>query len=304
MRPLYVLLLASAALSASALAHVSPAPHFSAELPFHECDGLICIEVALDGAKPRTLLLDTGNINSGLTTEAANALGWKLEPIVQGGKTLPGMYRGGVHGVALGKARTDAKFLVLDRSAYGEHAPPADGAIAYTAFKDRILQIDYPHHVLRISDVITTPAKTDTGPAPGTLQLITFGEHGPPIVVGTPFTVDGKPVHAQIDTCYTGTLLVYDAAVDKLGLHKQGTPEFFGYTDGGVNMLATPAHSLGFGKRVIADKKPTLYFVGEGKEPVHQPDGLFEATVGNALFAHSVVTMDFHAMTLDVRPAG
>jgi len=44
-------------------------------------------------------------------------------------------------------------------------------------------------------------------------------------------------------------------------------------------------------------------FVGEGPNPVHQPDGLFEATAGNALFAHSVVTLDFHAMTIDVRTA-
>jgi hypothetical protein len=31
---------------------------------------------------------------------------------------------------------------------------------------------------------------------------------------------------------------------------------------------------------------------------------LFEATVGNALFAHSIVTLDFHSMTIDVKPAG
>jgi hypothetical protein len=35
---------------------------------------------------------------------------------------------------------------------------------------------------------------------------------------------------------------------------------------------------------------------------VHQPDGLFEATVGNALFAHSVVTLDFHSMKVYIDP--
>jgi len=35
---------------------------------------------------------------------------------------------------------------------------------------------------------------------------------------------------------------------------------------------------------------------------VHQPDGLFEATVGNALFVHSVVTLDFHTMKVSVQP--
>jgi hypothetical protein len=33
---------------------------------------------------------------------------------------------------------------------------------------------------------------------------------------------------------------------------------------------------------------------------VHQPDGLFEATVGNELFVNSVLTLDLHHMTFDV----
>jgi hypothetical protein len=68
-----------------------------------------------------------------------------------------------------------------------------------------------------------------------------------------------------------------------------------------VNLLAGRSDSIGFGKRALASGAKTLYFVGEGSNPVHQPDGLFEATAGNALFAHSVVTLDFHAMTIDVR---
>ena len=46
---------------------------------------------------------------------------------------------------------------------------------------------------------------------------------------------------------------------------------------------------------------PRIYFVGEGKNPVHHPDKLFEATVGNALFKGHVVTLDFHTMTFDVK---
>jgi hypothetical protein len=110
-------------------------------------------------------------------------------------------------------------------------------------------------------------------------------------------------VHAQIDTMYTGTMVVYDAALARLGLRKQGTPRQFEFTDGGVGMLASTARSFGFAGQRLLGAGPTVYFAGHGKNPVHQPDSLFEATVGNPLFAHSVVTMDFHAMTLDVRPA-
>jgi hypothetical protein len=302
MRKSLLLLTAVVVASASAFAKEPGLTRFSSDLPFNDCDGLICIDVALDGAKPRRMMFDTGNVNQVIVAESAKEAGWTLEPVQKDGQTVSGIYRAGEHRVAFGKVDAKAEFFAFDRARLGEYAPPGDGALTYPFFKDRIVQIDYPRHRLRISDVITTPVP-ERGDATGVLKLITFGEHGPPVLVGSPFTLNGKSLRAQIDTCYTGSLLVYDAALAKLGLGKQGKPEFFRYTDGGVNMLAAPAQSLGFGTQVIA-KNPTMYFVGEGGIPVHQPDGLFEGTVGNALFAHSVVTLDFHAMTLDVQPAG
>lgn len=290
--PLALLLSSNPASAAATIA----LPH---ELAFHDCRGLICIDVALDGADPRTLLLDTGNVNSILTTETAKALSWKLDAYLRDGKPAPGLSTSGPHLVGTGPGASEAKFLVIDRKAFGDDPPPADGTLAYTFFKDRVLQIDYPQHRIRFSDVLTSSPAIISGP--GKLSLITFGTKGPPIVVGSPFSVNGKSVRAQIDTCYTGTLLVYDDALMSLGLKKIGKPEFFPDTDGGVTMLAAPARSLGFGSREFSHEQPTIYFVGAGKNPVHQPDGLFEATVGNALFAHSVVTLDFHSMTMDVR---
>jgi len=282
-------------------AAAAPPPVFATELPFRDCDGLICIRAELDGEKARTLFLDLGDPGSVLLTDAAKSIGWTLRPVERNGKTRAGIFDGGEHRVVLGTLQARHSFTVIDRKLLGDHRPHADGSIAYEFFKDRILQIDYPHHRLRISNVIDTPAVAADGTAK--LELITFGKHGPPIVVGSGFSVNGKPLRAQIDTAYTGTLLIYDPAVPALGLTKQGAPTFFGYTDGGVNMLAGSAQSIGFGTQTLA-KDPILYFVGEGSNPVHQPDGLFEGTVGNALFAHSVVTLDFHAMTLDVQPAG
>ena len=283
--------------AAAFCAHAAPAPNFATELPFRSCDGLICVEVALDGAPPRTLMLDTGNANSTMIADAARALGWALEPVQRSG-VVAGIYRGGDHRLALGSVQDSAPFFVFDRELLGEYKPPVDGSIAYSFFKDRILQIDYPRHQLRISNVITTSAPADAG----TLKLINFGDSGPPVLIGSPFTVNGKRLRAQVDTVFTGTMLVYDSAIDGLGLVKKGTPELFRYTSGGVNLLSAPAQSIGFGTGVILSNAP-IYFAGDGKNPVRQPDGLFEATVGNALFAHSVVTMDFHAMTLDVQPA-
>ncbi|GAP66786.1 hypothetical protein MBSD_n2101 [Mizugakiibacter sediminis] len=276
------------------------APVFVATLPFRDCNGLICFEARLDGAAPRTLILDTGNVRSWVLTDAARALGWQLATAhTADGKTVAGIYKAGAHRAALGAMAGDADFLAIDRAQFGALGIPCDGALTYTFFHDRVLQIDYPRHLLRISAVIDGPADAH---ARGTLQLITFGKHGPPILVGAPFTVDGHAVRAQIDTAYTGTLLVYDAAIAPLGLQALAAgavPRHFPYTDGGVDMRAAHARSTGFAGVALDAEDATVYFPTPG---VHQPDGLFEATVGNALFRHAVVTLDLHAMTLDVRP--
>lgn len=269
------------------------------EWPFRDCKGLICIDVALDDSPPQSLLLDTGNVNSTMVSDAAGKLGWTAEPILSQGKPIANIQRGGEHRIAIGNEKVPVNFLLFDRSMFGSNVPPADGSLAYSFFKDRRLEIDYPHHRIRISPVIEGDAKSS---APGKLELIKFGEHGPPIVVGSPFTIDGKPVRAQIDTCFTGTLVVYDTAVETLGLKKGGDIAYFPFTDGGIDLRASSKWRLGFADRVVLPKAK-IYFVGGGENPVHQPDGLFEATVGNASFAHSVVTLDFHAMTLDVKPS-
>lgn len=286
---------------AAAVAHAAP-PAFVADVAFKPCDGLICIDASLDGAK-RTLMLDTGNAHSTLIADVARELQWTLTPVERAGSTVGGIYLGGEHRVSLGEGSGIEPFYVFERAMLGLYPPPVDGSLSYDFFKDRVLEIDYPHHRIRFTNPIATPVPAEKPDGAGSLRLVTFGERGPPVVVGSPFTVNGKTVRAQIDTVFTGTLLVYDAALDALGLKKEGPMELFKYTDGGVELFAGRSDSIGFGKRGLVGGAHTLYSVGAGKNPVHQPDGLIDATAGNALFAHCIVTLDFHAMTLDVRTA-
>jgi hypothetical protein len=281
--------------------HAADAPKFVVDVPFKSCEGLVCVDVSLDGARPRALMIDTGNAHSTLLADAARDLGWTLADTARGGKTVPGLWLGGEHRVGLGDDLSSATFFVFERALLGQYVPPVDGSLAYEFFRDRVLEIDYAKHRVRYTKPIATPVPETRPEGQGSLKLITFGDNGPPVVVASQFTVNGKNVRAQIDTVFTGTLLVYDDALGALGLHKEGAPELFRYTDGGVNLLAGRADSVGFGKRSLASGAKSLYFVGEGPNPVHQPNGLFETTAGNALFAHSIVTLDFHAMTIDVR---
>lgn len=294
----HIAFFAALSLSGSALA---AAPAFVADFAFKNCDGLICLDASLDGAPARALMLDTGNAHSTLIADVARELQWTLKPAEREGRAVGGIFLAGEHRVGLGGVAAPEPFYVFERSMLGIYQPPVDGSLSYDFFKDRVLEIDYPHHRIRFTNPIATPAEKPGGT--GTLRLITFGERGPQVVVGSPFTVNGKNVRAQIDTVFTGTLLIYDAALDTLGLKKEGESELFKYTDGGVNLLAGRSDSIGFGKRGLVGGGHTLYYVGAGTNPVHQPDGMFDATVGNALFANSVITLDFHAMTLDVRTA-
>ena len=287
----------------AATAHAAGAPKFIVDVPFVSCEGLICLDVSLDGAPPRKLMLDTGNARSTLIAGPARQLGWTLAPAQRNNETVPGLWLAGEHRVGIGDDVASTPFFVFDRELLGQYKPPVDGSIAYDFFKDRVLEIDYAKHRVRYTKPIATPVPETRPEGLGSLKLIPFGDRGPPVVVGSQFTVNGKNVRAQIDTVFTGTMLVYDSALDTLGLQKEGAPELFRYTDGGVNLLAGRSDSIGFGKSGLVGGAKTLYFVGDGPNPVHQPDGLFEATAGNALFAHSIVTLDFHAMTIDVRTA-
>jgi len=284
-------------------AHAAPGVPDLVNLAYTPCGGMICIPVTLADGKSHVLLLDTGNVNSWLLADTARAMGLQLEPIEQDGKALPGLYRLGEQKVSLQGQDLSGRFLALSRQQTGELPAEVEGALAYPLFKDRILQIDYAHLVMRL-----LAAETATAATPGKqLKFITFGKQGPPIVVGGGFRINGKAVSAQIDTCYTGTFVVYTQAIDRLGLGKaageaRSRPKFFPYTDGGVSMNEATVESVAFGSYVLSPRPALVYFPAESGNPVHEPDDLFEATAGNALFVHSVLTLDFHSMRISVQP--
>ena len=283
------------------VAQGAPANPATIKLGFTSCGGMVCIPVMLADGRSHVLLLDTGNVNSWLLADTARTLGLELEPIERDGKAVPGIFRLGAQTVSLQGKAFSGKFLALGREQTGELPAEVEGALAYTVFKDKVLEVDYPHRTVRVHD----PQTQSATPSGSELKLITFGKEGPPIVVGGGFSVGGRAVSAQIDTCYTGTLLVYDQAIPELGLEgaaAHGRVKYFPYTDGGVNMNEATVGSVAFGRYELARRPARVYFSAAGTNPVHQPDGLFEATVGNELFAHSVLTLDFHSMKIYVQP--
>ncbi len=264
-------------------------------VPMRDCSGLPCVSVTVGSGAPLTLLIDTGNVTSVLDAAAAKRLGLVVKPVVDAsGKPIPGYSQATVPSLALG-GETLSEFAVLVADMQPEidkgALPRSDGTLAYVALENRVLTLDYHRRLVELSDPganVACPGKC------GAIANPTFGKNGPAIVTTTGFQVNGRDVAVQVDTLYTGTMLIYPTSVAKLGLTQDATAtktRSFPYTDGGVDMVEGIAKTLGFsGDTLMADAP--LYFA---TPKVHTPDGLFDGTVGAGLFANRVVTLDFHA---------
>jgi Aspartyl protease len=294
MRIRYVLLLCIAV----AMGGVAPlsAQAAATGVPLLNCSGLPCVDITVAGGKHLKMLIDTGNANSVLDRAIAEGMGINLQPVNgPDGKPYPGYASGTVTHVRVGDEELgDLEMLVvkLQPSIDKGNMPAADGTLAYTAFKDRALTIDYKNHRVNVSGVLKVDASCPQ--SCGTITNPTFGKQGPPIVVTTGFRLNGKPLTMQIDTLYEGTMLIYPTSVDKLGLTAQqntSKTRMFAFTDGGVPMKESTASKESFENELLR-RNATLYFA---TPKVHLPDGMFDGTVGNELFLGHVLTLDFHA---------
>jgi hypothetical protein len=265
-----------------------------------QCSGLPCVDLVTGSGKRLRMAIDTGDDASIMDISLAKKLGLGVtSPKGADGKPTGEEDFVILRHVKLGKVLLgDLKVSVLpgiSARMARDRMPAANGLLAYTAFKDRLVEFDYRNRKLRVS------TSALTGPACPhdcwTLSTPRFSRGGPEVLAADGFSIDGHPVVAQFDTLFSGTMLVYAAAVNKLGLEKiaeTGQRQFFKYTDGGVDMLKAPGHVLAAGNRVLLKSAP-VYF---STPTVHQPDEAFEVCVGQALLKHSILYIDLHSMNI------
>jgi hypothetical protein len=273
---------------------------FAAEVALMDCDGVPCVEARIGSGPTLKMGIDTGNVESVL--EGSLAKGADLKPTGSMPAGAPeGMFRTAIPAVQVGSVMLEnvpTLAIALGDMIAQNQMPHVDGTLAYTAFKDRVLQLDFAARKLRISAPLSAAAKCE-GDC-DKISLIKFGKEGPPIVVADGFAIDGHAVSAQVDTMYTGTMLVYTASIEKLQLSEAATTNKsrdFPMTDGGVAMKEAVVQKETFRDAALGPRVPLVYFP---TPDVHEPDGLFDATVGLELFYGAVLTLDFHDMTIAV----
>jgi hypothetical protein len=275
---------------------------FLTEVPLLDCKGTPCIEVHIgDDGPPLKFVIDTGNVDSIIDTKIMKSVDLKpLHPPMPGGAPteliptqIPSLHIG-----SMAMTQVSAFGMDLTEMINQNQMPDVAGTLAYPAFKDRIVQLDFVSNKFRISDVQTKPVKC-AGKC-DTIQFITFGKDGPPIVVADGFTINTERVSAQVDTMYTGSMLIYTASIEKLslsGANSTTDTRMFPLTDGGADMRVADAQEEGFQGITLVKEGAKVYFP---TETVHEPEGLFDATVGLELFRDAILTLDFHDMTISL----
>lgn len=278
------------------------------EIPLLDCTGLPCVDMSTANGKTVRLLIDTGEVNSYLDIKVAEALGVNLEPLNGGSSTVAEVQQTVVPGAKLGDLPLgNFPFMVLDTTPQaavpGQKVArlPGDGALAYGAFQNRLLEIDYARRVLRIS---TPESRAPACPRVcSDLVIKHFGNYGPVTLTTTGFTLNGLPIEVQIDTLFTGTMLVYPASVEKFGLKKEAKSkhkEFFPFTQGGLKLARFDGISETFRDLPLLSDAPVYFMTADDHPPAVQ----FDATVGSGLLSHAVVTLDFKGMHFWMDAAG
>ena len=239
------------------------------------CSDLPCVEAVVDGKKLH-LAIDTGNPRSVVDVDLVRDEGLDTTPYVgRDGKPVTSLSQSALPSIKVGTIEIKNLPVIvahLQHLVAENQMPEVDGTLGYTVFKGKVLRMDLHKNTIEVS--------SGGGCGGGTIALKTFGKTGPPIVTTTGFSVNGKPVVAQVDTMFAGSMVVYPDAVEKLGLTeatKTKEREHFPFTDGGVDMLKSSAPQA-FAGKPLGDQ--SVYFATPG---IHIPDGLFEATVGMKL---------------------
>lgn len=273
----------------------NPALHGDAIL---SCSGMPCVDITLKDGKHLRMLVGLGEANSILDSAVAKDLGLPINPVSTPESTgAPGAGRENsiLNGVRLGKASLgDIPVVVADiaSSMKNKQLPQADGILGYSAFHDRLLEMNYKHQTLQVSDPLTA-----NQPCPrfcGNITTSNFGKNKVPVLVTTGFSVNGKPLTARFDTLVSGTILIYPGSIAKLGLQPENSsaiPQPMQFTDGETSVRESNARTESFGSKALAHNA-ALFFA---TLPPEAPDGPIEGTVGVGLLSGHIIYIDLHS---------
>jgi predicted aspartyl protease len=270
------------------------------EVPFAFERSSVIVRVKVNGKGPYNMLLDTGAEQSAVDLITAKELGLKLNP-VGGGKVLAtGKKENTIYLTKLSQIEIsnlmakDILAVVTDFSKISQRVGiRVHGVVGYYFLKNRVVQFDYPKHVVRFYS--TSPIPKSPLPNTASRMALTFRFYGDdkfPVI--DEVYVNGKKIRAELDTGHSGVLALKAAAIKRLGLEAEaGAAE----PETSEGALGTSVNRKGKLKTLtvgsVTINSPTVSFRGVNSGLDEAP---FDGLLGNDFFKDFVVTFDYRSM--------
>ncbi len=261
------------------------------EVPFEFYHNEIIVQVKVDGKGPFNMMLDTGTDPSAVDLNTAREMGLKLQflgkPGTGGGTDVNLTYYTKLPLVEVGGLNVKTlEALALDLSKVSARlGKPLHGVLGHSLLNGRVVQIDYPNHIVRFysQPLFSKTANTPTR----TMMSFRYSDN----VLVDDVMVNGKKVVANLDTGSNGTFALTPAAVSYLGLDEDFNQAPVS-TDVGYNGVSQnrkgKVNSVTVG--AISVDAPAVIFFGKGTGRDKKPWGI---NIGNGFFKDFVVTFDY-----------
>lgn len=212
--------------------------------------------MTLDGSTPLRLFIDFASNSSYVTAAAAEEA--KLPGISEARLRRDALSRpfratiANVSRVRAGSLVFNESFFVVDPanalsvslSPRGE-TPLGNGSLSYTAFTNRLVVLDIPHHRFRVS---RGPYRNSRCSECSRLTEARQGDLLVKVRASDGFAINGRKTIAIIDPLYTGAVLAADLIPGVVAL--EGTPTNGSYR--GDGLLLVRRVSVTFGNRTLA----------------------------------------------------
>ena len=270
------------------------------EVPFIFERSSVIVQVRVNGKGPYNMLLDTGAEQSAVDLDMAKELGLKLSRLGDGKVVAAGRKGTTIYLTKLPQIEIsnllakDILAAAIDFSRISQRIGiHVHGIVGYNFLKNRVVQFDYPKHVIRFYSSSPVAKSQPSNTANRTVLPFRFyaGDKFPVI---NEVYVNGKRIKAELDTGHSGVLALTAAATKRLGLEAEmeaGEPE----TSEGA--LGTSANRKGKLKTLtvgnVTIDSPTVSFRAAGSGLDEAP---FDGLLGNDFFKDFVVTFDYRRM--------
>jgi predicted aspartyl protease len=268
------------------------------EIPFDFYRNEIVLQVKVNGKGPFNVMLDTGTDPSVVNLNTARELGLKLQaqnrPASGGGTDANLIYQTKLPLVEVGPLTVkNVETVALDLSKMSERfGKQLHGVLGHSLLNGRIVQIDYPHRMLRIYS--RSPFAKDDHSNTVNRTVLSF-RYDDNVLVDDVF-VNGKKLTANLDTGSDDTFKLTPAAVAYLGLEEEFNR---GRTSTGVGFNGASENREGKVNNVtiggISVAAPAVSFFGKGTGRDKKPWGI---NIGNAFLKDYVVTIDYRSKLL------